>query len=62
MVLNSFNLKTKYGDYTLNTFKQNNNDQIHLALSKGVWSKNEPVLCRVNSFGSIKYGKDCRLW
>ena len=57
-LIDSFNLKTKYGDYTLNTFKQNNNDQIHLALSKGVWSKNEPVLCRVNSFGSINNSID----
>ena len=57
-LIDSFNLKTKYGDYTLNTFKQKNNDQVHLALSKGTWSKNEPVLCRVNSFGSINNSID----
>ena len=57
-IIDSFNLKTKYGDYTLNTFKQKNNDQVHLALSKGTWSKNEPVLCRVNSFGSINNSID----
>ena len=57
-LIDEFNLKTIYGDFNLNTFKQKNNDQIHLALSKGNWLKDEPVLCRVNSFGSINNSID----
>ena len=57
-LIDEFNLKTIYGEFNLNTFKQKNNDQIHLALSKGNWLKDEPVLCRVNSFGSINNSID----
>tara|TARA_B100002052_G_scaffold205664_1_gene187937 strand:- start:814 stop:1935 length:1122 start_codon:yes stop_codon:yes gene_type:complete len=57
-LIDEFNLKTLYGEFNLNTFKQKNNDQIHLALSKGNWLKDEPVLCRVNSFGSINNSID----
>ena len=57
-LIDEFNLKTIYGDFNLNTFKQKNNDQIHLALSKGNWLKDEPVLCRVNPFGSINNSID----
>ena len=47
--IESFNLNTIYGKFKLHAFHQNNNDQIHLALSKGNWKKNEPVLVRINS-------------
>ena len=47
--IESFNLNTIYGKFKLHAFQQNNNDQIHLALSKGNWKKNEPVLVRINS-------------
>jgi len=44
-----FNINTKYGNFRLCAYKQTTNDQVHIALSKGQWSKNEPVLVRVNS-------------
>ena len=57
-LIDKFDLKTIYGDFVLNTFKQKNNDQVHLALTKGSWSRQESVLCRVNSFGSINNSID----
>ncbi len=47
--IDSFVLNTKYGEFNLHAFQQNNNKQIHLALSKGQWEKNQPVLVRINS-------------
>ena len=52
-LIEKFNLKTNYGRFELHTFKQKNNDLIHIALTYGNWKKEESVLCRVNSFGSI---------
>jgi 3,4-dihydroxy 2-butanone 4-phosphate synthase/GTP cyclohydrolase II len=43
------NLPTIYGDFRLRAYKQLNNGQEHLALIKGKWKKNEPVLTRVHS-------------
>ena len=45
----SFVFNTKFGDYNLSAFQQTNNNQIHLALSKGEWNENEPVIVRINS-------------
>jgi len=45
----SFTLNTKFGDFKLSAFQQTNNSQIHLALSKGEWKEEEPVLVRINS-------------
>ena len=45
----SFKLNTKFGDFKLLAFQQTNNSQIHLALSKGEWKEEEPVLVRINS-------------
>ena len=45
----SFKLNTKFGDFKLSAFQQTNNSQIHLALSKGEWKEEEPVLVRINS-------------
>jgi 3,4-dihydroxy 2-butanone 4-phosphate synthase / GTP cyclohydrolase II len=42
-------LPTKYGDFELVAFKQTNTGQNHLALKKGNWEKDEPVLVRVHS-------------
>lgn len=42
-------LPTEYGDFNLVAFKQTTNDMDHLALVKGEWKKNEPVLVRVHS-------------
>ncbi len=42
-------MPTHYGDFQLVAFKQTNNDQEHLALIKGSWNEEEPVLVRVHS-------------
>ncbi|MEO5942810.1 MAG: bifunctional 3,4-dihydroxy-2-butanone-4-phosphate synthase/GTP cyclohydrolase II [Ferruginibacter sp.] len=42
-------MPTKYGDFELIAFKQTNTGDIHLALKKGDWQKDEPVLVRVHS-------------
>ncbi|THD68108.1 3,4-dihydroxy-2-butanone-4-phosphate synthase [Robertkochia marina] len=44
-----FDIKTRFGTYRLRAYKQTTNDQIHLALTKGSWKPNEPVLTRINS-------------
>ena len=57
-------LPTRFGEFNLIPFIQKSNGLEHLALIKGNWSKNEPVLVRVHSscmtgdiFGS--YRCDC---
>ena len=42
-------LNTRFGKYRLRAYKQTTNDQVHLALTKGTMSKNEPTLVRINS-------------
>lgn len=42
-------LPTKYGNFELIAFEQVNTGEIHLALKKGDWQKDEPVLVRVHS-------------
>jgi 3,4-dihydroxy 2-butanone 4-phosphate synthase/GTP cyclohydrolase II len=42
-------MPTTYGDFQLVAFRQINNDQEHLALVKGEWQEEEPVLVRVHS-------------
>lgn len=42
-------LPTTYGDFDLIAFKQTNTDEIHLALIKGTWAPDEPVMVRVHS-------------
>lgn len=44
-----FNLDTEYGEFRLRAFRQTTNDQIHIALTKGSWERNEPVLVRMHS-------------
>jgi 3,4-dihydroxy 2-butanone 4-phosphate synthase/GTP cyclohydrolase II len=44
-----FNLETRFGNYRLRAYQQTTNNQIHIALSKGEWTANEPVLTRVNA-------------
>ena len=44
-----FNFNTRFGKYKLHVFQQTNNDQVHIALTKGDWEENEPVLVRINS-------------
>lgn len=42
-------LPTKYGVFELIAFEQLNTGEIHMALKKGDWEKDEPVLVRVHS-------------
>ena len=44
-----FNIKTRFGEFRLKAYQQTNNSQVHIALTKGSWNKNEPVITRVNS-------------
>jgi len=43
------NMPTKYGDFTLVAYKEKDSTNEHLALLKGNWEKDEPVLTRVHS-------------
>lgn len=42
-------MPTKYGDFELIAFRQTNTGEQHLALKKGEWEKDEPILVRVHS-------------
>ena len=42
-------MPTKYGDFKLKAFKQTTTGEEHLALIKGTWDKDDPVLVRVHS-------------
>ena len=42
-------MPTKHGDFELIAFRQTNTGEIHMALKKGNWEKDEPVLVRVHS-------------
>ena len=43
------NLPTQYGDFRIIPFKQKENGMEHVALIKGSWEKDEPILARVHS-------------
>jgi 3,4-dihydroxy 2-butanone 4-phosphate synthase/GTP cyclohydrolase II len=43
------NLPTYYGDFKLAAYKQTTNEMEHLALIKGEWKEDEPILVRVHS-------------
>jgi 3,4-dihydroxy 2-butanone 4-phosphate synthase/GTP cyclohydrolase II len=43
------NMPTNWGNFELIAFRQINNNQLHLALVKGTWDENEPLLVRVHS-------------
>ncbi|MEO8719736.1 MAG: bifunctional 3,4-dihydroxy-2-butanone-4-phosphate synthase/GTP cyclohydrolase II [Ginsengibacter sp.] len=42
-------MPTKYGEFELIAFTQLNTGEVHMALKKGNWEKDEPVLVRVHS-------------
>lgn len=42
-------MPTQWGNFELAAYRQTTNDQEHLALIKGTWKKDEPVLVRVHS-------------
>ena len=57
----SVHLPTQWGDFELIAYTQRNTDNVHLALKKGEWSKDDEILVRVHSscatgdiFGSCK--------
>lgn len=42
-------MPTEHGHFKLIAFEQTNTHEVHMALVKGTWSKDEPVLVRVHS-------------
>ncbi|SOE20386.1 3,4-dihydroxy 2-butanone 4-phosphate synthase / GTP cyclohydrolase II [Spirosomataceae bacterium TFI 002] len=42
-------MPTQWGNFDMIAFRQTNNNQLHLALKKGSWEKDEPVMVRVHS-------------
>jgi 3,4-dihydroxy 2-butanone 4-phosphate synthase/GTP cyclohydrolase II len=44
-----FELNTRFGQFRLRAYHQTTNNQVHLALTKGSWKAEEPVLVRMNS-------------
>lgn len=44
-----YRVTTRFGTYRLRAYQQTTNNQVHLALTKGSWSSEEPVLVRMNS-------------
>lgn len=55
------NLPTHWGNFKIIAYTEKNTGVTHLALKKGEWKKDEPILCRVHSccatgdiFGSMK--------
>ena len=44
-----FDINTKFGSFRLRAYKQTTNGQVHIALTKGNWDKNEAVMVRVNA-------------
>ena len=51
--IDCFKFNSIHGEFDMHVFKQNNNDQIHLA-KKGKWNDNEAVLTR-QLLGSIAW-------
>ncbi len=56
---------TKFGDFNLVAFSQDTTEEKHLAVVKGEWDEDEPVLVRVHSsnitddfFGILGFGKE----
>jgi 3,4-dihydroxy 2-butanone 4-phosphate synthase/GTP cyclohydrolase II len=43
------NMPTAFGDFKLIAYEQVDTNEVHMALIKGEWEKNEPVLVRVHS-------------
>lgn len=44
-----FTLTTRFGEFRLRAYKQTTNNHVHIALTKGTWSKEDEVLTRINS-------------
>ncbi len=55
-------LPTRYGDFSLTAYEERLTGDVHLALTKGAWTEDEPVLVRVHSqcvTGDIFGSKRC---
>lgn len=55
-------MPTRYGDFELVTFEDTKTNELHHALVKGVWKKDEPVMVRVHSScftGDILHSMRC---
>jgi len=44
-----FDVETRFGHFTLHAYQQTTNEQVHIALTKGFWKRNDAVLTRINS-------------
>ena len=44
-----FEITTRFGKFRLRAYQQTTNDQVHIALTKGDWKSNKPVLTRINA-------------
>ncbi|WBX74499.1 3,4-dihydroxy-2-butanone-4-phosphate synthase [Tenacibaculum pacificus] len=44
-----FDIQTRFGEFRLRAYQQTTNNQLHIALTKGTWTKKDPVLTRINS-------------
>ncbi|MEZ4699998.1 MAG: bifunctional 3,4-dihydroxy-2-butanone-4-phosphate synthase/GTP cyclohydrolase II [Rhodothermales bacterium] len=57
----SVDMPTRFGDFTLTAFEERLTGDVHLAMQKGAWTEEDPVLVRVHSqcvtgdiFGSMR--------
>ena len=44
-----FEITTQFGNFRLRAYQQTTNEHVHLALTKGSWTKKDEVLTRINS-------------
>ena len=44
-----FQIETRFGSFRLRAYEQTTNNQVHIALTKGIWKDDEKVLTRINS-------------
>lgn len=44
-----FTIQTKFGDFRIRAYQQTTNNQVHIALTKGHWTRKDEVLTRINS-------------
>jgi 3,4-dihydroxy 2-butanone 4-phosphate synthase/GTP cyclohydrolase II len=44
-----FEIETRFGKFRLRAYLQTTNNEVHIALTKGNWKSDEPILTRVNS-------------
>jgi 3,4-dihydroxy 2-butanone 4-phosphate synthase/GTP cyclohydrolase II len=63
-----FEVETRFGHFTLHAYQQTTNEQVHLALTKGSWEPDDPVLTRINStlvnndiLGTLTHNADKKL-